>query len=145
MIKSEENPSSRNGEHAELFFDSPVERARWVFAAHQCGSTLVEIAATLGVSSSRATQLNAKGRRITILEPSTWYNGLDLRVANRLCEAGFSSRDQVYQAVKNKEITDKPTTEERAKFMGAQQTAVPGLGVIGLRSLRQWLGIAEES
>ncbi len=78
------------------------------------------------------------------INPPPWYWGLDIRVAYKLLENGYSSRDQVYKAVISKELTDNPTPEQRAKHKYINQTTIPGLGFIGFRTLLRWLSLEKE-
>jgi hypothetical protein len=144
QIKKVGNQSRPHGAHSGISFESPNARAVWVYATHQCGSTVKEIAGTLGLSVSRVAQLSQKGRRITDGAFTLWYSGLDVRIAYHLIDQGYSSREQVYQAVLNSNITDQPSPEQRAKIPYVGQTTVPNLGKIGFRTLLEWLGIEHE-
>jgi hypothetical protein len=129
--------------HSVLSFDRFWERARWIYATYQCGSSVDEIAATFGISAYRTGQLIREGRR-AIPETPAWYDGLDTRFANALRCAGYTSRDQVYQAVMNKEITAKTSVWHQAAFEGDTPKAVPGIGRVGFQNILRWLGIDEE-
>lgn len=144
MIRHIGNPSQHDDGRCRFAFDSPWDRARWIFAAHQCGSTLTEVATTLGISYSCAWRLERKGRYILTSNPQPWFLGLDTRIAFILIAHGYSSRDQVYQAVMSEELTDKPTPEQRLTIKYIKQTTIPGLGLMGFKTLRQWLGIENE-
>lgn|GEM_PF-6647133 len=124
-----------------LEFSTPEERFQWVFAEHEKGRTLSDLAEVLGVSESRAGQLSRKVSRLA--NPSHhWHTGLSRQTANRLLECGFASREGVDNAVKSGEITDKPSASQRALFASAgQKTSVPGLGSVGISELRGWLGL----
>ncbi|MFL1449418.1 hypothetical protein ACI77O_13555 [Pseudomonas tritici] len=122
-------------------FASPEARYLWVHAEHVKGSTLTELARALGVSHSRAHQMNCKGSRLA--NPMTyWHTGLSSRTANRLVECGYSSREQVAKAVGVGEITDKPSDRQLKLFVSeGQKTTVPGLGKIGFGELLAWLNL----
>jgi hypothetical protein len=126
-----------------LSFATFRERARWIYATFQCGSSLDEIAATLGISVYQTQVLIREGRRV-IPEPPAWYDGLDARSANALRFAGYTSREQVYQAVINKEITCKTSVWHHAAYEADTPKAVPGIGRVSFQKILRWLGIDEE-
>src|SRR5690606_35613543 len=118
---------------------SYLERCIWVHTEHGKGRLLKEIAQVLGVSPSRASQLNAKGGR-RLKNHMKWYDGLSSRTANRLMECGYSSREQVSQALLDGVITDKPSASQRELLeVPGQQTTIPGLGAVSFTELRKWL------
>lgn len=120
-------------------FVSPEARCTWVYTEHCKGRPLKNIAEMLGVSPSRAGQLNAKGRRL-VNPKEFWFKGLSARTANRLVERGFTSREQVEQAVRAGVITDKPSVSQREFFESDnQQTTIPGLGAVSFAELLEWL------
>lgn len=122
-------------------FASPEARYLWVHAEHEKGRTLTELAKTLGVSLSRAGQMNRKGACLAS-PPTYWHAGLSSQTANRLVEGGYSSREQVEKAVTSGEITDKPSVSQRKLFHSeGQQTTVPGLGKVGFGEILVWLGL----
>ncbi|MCU9527527.1 hypothetical protein [Pseudomonas mosselii] len=120
-------------------FASPEERYQWAHTEYEKGRTLNELAQALGVSPSRAGQMKRRGE--CLANPVTyWHTGLSSQTANRLLEQGYTSRDQVEQAVETGEITDRPSASQRKQFVSeGQQTTVPGLGSVGFLELRQWL------
>lgn len=122
-------------------FISPEERYLWVHAEHQKGSNLTALAKVLGVSPTRAGQMNRKGARLAN-PPAYWHTGLSSQTANRLVECGYSSREQVQSAVNSGEITDKPSVSQRRLFHSqGQQTTIPGLGKVGFGEILVWLGL----
>lgn len=126
---------------APTAFASPEARYLWVHAEHEKGRTLTELAKVLGVSLSRAGQMNRKGACLAS-PPTYWHTGLSCQTANRLVERGYSSREQVEKAVVSGEITDKPSVSQRKLFRSkGQQTTVPGLGKVGFGEILVWLGL----
>lgn len=121
-------------------FASPEERYLWVHTEYAKGRTLSELAQALGVSPSRAGQMNRKGK--CLANPVTyWHTGLSSQTANRLVDAGYVSREQVLDAVRSGEITDRPSASQREQFVSERQgTTVSGLGRVGFLELQQWLG-----
>ncbi|EKT4528338.1 hypothetical protein [Pseudomonas asiatica] len=120
-------------------FASPEERYLWVHTEYAKGRTLSELAQALGVSPSRAGQMNRKGK--CLANPVTyWHTGLSSQTANRLVDAGYVSREQVLDAVRSGEITDRPSATQREQFVSERQgTTVSGLGRVGFLELQQWL------
>lgn len=120
-------------------FASPQARYLWVYAEHLKGRTLTELAKALGVSHSRAGQMNRKGS--CLANPMTyWHTGLSSQTANRLVDCGYTSREQVVMAVSSGEITDRPSASQRELFVSeSQHTTVPGLGKVGFGELLAWL------
>lgn len=107
-----------------------IERCTIAHEMRLEGKSYNAIGKTLGVSESRARQLYFKYHGIRNRGQLDHFNGLSTLVANTLTAAGYKSRDQVHEAIRNGIIVKR-----------SRNTGVPGLGHKGYLVLIKWLGI----
>lgn len=107
-----------------------IERCTVAHEMRLQGKSYNAISKALGVSESRARQIYFNYHNMKNRGQLGDFSGLSTYVANSLTAAGYKTRDQVYEAVRNGTIAKK--------WRG---TGVPGLGHKGYLELIKWLGI----
>lgn len=120
-------------------FSSKIERNLWVLSLKDAKVSLSSIAAILGVSVATAQEYYCQGKiNLLMLNRFDWYVEFSIGLANALLRAGYTTREQIYLAIENGEITDIPKIVKFASNP-LRQKMIPGVGKKHYSELRQWV------
>lgn len=120
-------------------FSSKIERNLWVLSLKDAKVSISTIAAILGVSVATAQEYYCQGKiNLIMLNRFDWYVEFSTGLANALLRAGYTTREQIYLAIENGEITNNPKI---VKFSSTplRQKMIPGVGKKHYSELRQWV------